>query len=113
MRKTEDEIKDPKEIESIIQQAQVCRIAFSMGNIPYIVPMNFGYQANCLYFHGATAGQKLDMLRQNDQVCFEIDINDQIVKAPGAFVPGVPNTAVSSASGRLSSSKIGRKNQRP
>ena len=85
MRKTEDEIKDHAEIESIINAAQVCRIGLVDGNLPYIVPMNFGYKDNCLYFHCATEGKKLDIIRQNDQVCFEMDIEDQIVKAPGSI----------------------------
>jgi uncharacterized protein len=81
MRKTEREIKDRKEIESIINQAQVCRIGLSSGNIPYIVPVNFGYKDNCLYFHCATEGKKLDIIRQNNEVCFEIDIDVQIVQS--------------------------------
>jgi uncharacterized protein len=83
MRKTEDEIKSGEEIESILEQAQVCRLAMVDGKIPYIVPMNFGYEDNCLYFHGARESKKLDILRQNQEVCFEVDIEDQIVKAPG------------------------------
>jgi len=81
MRKTEREIKDREEIESIIKQAQVCRVGFSDGNIPYIVPMNFGYKDNCLYFHCAAEGKKLDIIRQNNNVCFEIDVDVQIVKS--------------------------------
>jgi len=80
MRKTEREIKDKEEIESIIKQAQVCRVAFSAENIPYIVPMNFGYQDNCLYFHCAIQGKKLDIIRQNNEVCFEMDIDGELVK---------------------------------
>ena len=81
MRNAEREIKDREEILSIIKEAQVCRVAFAAGNIPYIVPMNFGYKDNCLYFHSATEGKKLDYIRQNNKVCFELDINDEIVKA--------------------------------
>jgi hypothetical protein len=82
MRKTEREIKDQAEIDSIIQQAQVCRVGFSSGNLPYIVPMNFGYQNNCLYFHCALEGKKLDIIRRNNEVCFEMDIDYQLVTSP-------------------------------
>jgi len=81
MKKSEREIKDREEIESIIQQAQVCRIGLSAGNTPYIVPMNFGYKDNHFYFHCAAEGKKLDIIRENNEVCFEIDIDGQIVKA--------------------------------
>jgi uncharacterized protein len=75
MRKTEREIKDGAEIEAIIEEAQVCRVALALDKAPYIVPMNYGYQDNCLYFHCATEGKKLDIIRQNNQVCFEMDID--------------------------------------
>lgn len=80
MRQSNREIKDRAEIESIIEQARVCRVAFSENNIPYIVPMNFGYKDNCLYFHGATEGKKLDIIRKNNRVCFEIDTDEQVIK---------------------------------
>jgi uncharacterized protein len=81
MRKTEREIKDREEIESIINAAEVCRVGFTDGKTPYIVPVNFGYKDNCLYFHCATEGKKLDIVRQNNQICFEIDVDVQIVKS--------------------------------
>jgi uncharacterized protein len=81
MRKTEREIKDREEILSIIKQAQVCRVAFSADNVPYIVPMNYGYRDNCLYFHCAAEGKKLDMIRQNNQVCFEMDLDYELVRS--------------------------------
>ncbi|OQY42446.1 MAG: pyridoxamine 5'-phosphate oxidase, partial [Desulfobacteraceae bacterium 4572_87] len=40
-----------KEIESTILAAKVCRLGFSDGNQPYIIPMSFGYRDNTLYFH--------------------------------------------------------------
>jgi uncharacterized protein len=81
MRKTEREIKDRKEIDLILRQGQVCRVGFCDGNIPYIVPMNYGYRENCLYFHCATEGKKLDLLQRNNDVCFEIETDVQIVRS--------------------------------
>ena len=43
MRKKDREIKDTKELEEILQKADVCRIAFAVDGVPYIVAMNFGY----------------------------------------------------------------------
>jgi nitroimidazol reductase NimA-like FMN-containing flavoprotein (pyridoxamine 5'-phosphate oxidase superfamily) len=39
-------ITDKNAIESIIQQALVCRIAMSDGGQPYAVPVCFGYEDN-------------------------------------------------------------------
>lgn len=81
MRRKEKEILDREEIESIIKKADVCRLAFSVDNNPYIVPLNFGYKENCLYFHTAKVGKKIDMIKTNNRVCFEMDIDHEVVKA--------------------------------
>jgi uncharacterized protein len=76
MRKKEREITDIIEIESIIKESDVCRIGLADGNIPYIVTMNFGYSGGkekYFFFHCAKEGRKLDMIRKNNYVCFELD----------------------------------------
>ena len=65
MRRKEKEIKDKKEIEQIFKEAHVCRLGMVDGKIPYIVPMNFGYRDNILYFHSALSGRKIDILKNN------------------------------------------------
>lgn len=82
MRKFEREITDITEIESVINMADVCRIALANGNIPYIVTMNFGYsggEKKKLFFHCAREGKKLDMIRQNNYVCFEMDTDHELI----------------------------------
>jgi nitroimidazol reductase NimA-like FMN-containing flavoprotein (pyridoxamine 5'-phosphate oxidase superfamily) len=79
MRRKEKEIHDLGEIERIIRLGTVCRVAFACDNIPYIVPMYYGYQDGCLFFHAALKGKKIDMLKYNNRVCFEIDIQSEII----------------------------------
>jgi uncharacterized protein len=74
MRRSEREIEDPAEINAILQAAPVCRIAMAAGNHPYIVPVNFAVSGHHLYFHCARRGKKIDMLRDNPSICFEVDI---------------------------------------
>ena len=81
MRRKEKEILDREEIESIIRKADVCRLGLSDKNIPYIVPLNFGYKENCLYFHTPKVGKKIDMIKGNNRVCFELDIDHEVVRA--------------------------------
>ncbi len=73
MRHPGREIKDLAQLETIIHKAQVCRCAFSLHDQPYIVPMNFGYAHPCLYFHCAPRGRKIEMLRENPRVGFELE----------------------------------------
>ena len=76
MRRKDREINNIREIENIINEADVCRIALSTENVPYIVTMNFGYSGGNepeIYFHCAGEGKKTDMIRKNNYVCFEFD----------------------------------------
>lgn len=73
------EITDTAAIESIILKSSVCRLAMSENDRPYIVPLCFGYKDNALYFHSAREGKKVDMLRKNSKVCFELDTDNEIV----------------------------------
>lgn len=79
MKRAEKEVKELAAIEAIIDKADVCRLAMSLDNKPYVVPMNFGYKDNCLYFHCANKGHKLEILKQNPDVCFEMDVNHKLV----------------------------------
>ena len=81
MRRTERNISEIQLIEDIIRKADVCRIALANDNMPYIISLNFGYTGSPerrLYFHCASEGRKLDMIRLNRFVCFEMDIDHQI-----------------------------------
>lgn len=73
MYRKDKEITNRAEIEAVIRQARVCRLGMCAENRPYVVPLCFGYTDNILYFHMARKGQKLDILRQNSAVCFEMD----------------------------------------
>mgnify|MGYP000681818771 CR=1 FL=1 len=67
----ETEIKDFDEIIEVINKCDVCRLAINDGDYPYIVPMNFGLNIEdgkvVLYFHCASEGKKLELLKKNKQ----------------------------------------------
>ena len=80
MRRQEKEIKDPSAIDEIIKASRVFRLAMVDRDRPYVVPLNFGYQDQALYFHSAREGRKIDILRSNPHVCFEFDILEKLNK---------------------------------
>ena len=87
MRRKEREITGTAEIESVISRCDVCRIAFSDDNVPYIVTMNFGYSGGAektLYFHSAGDGKKIDLIGRNNYVCFQMDTDHNLVTGPEA-----------------------------
>lgn len=73
MRRKEKEITQPELLQQIMHTAQVCRLGLCKDNLPYIVPVNFGYDGSALYFHTAKEGRKIEYLLANNQVCFELE----------------------------------------
>ena len=74
MRRKDREITDITEIEKILENAFVCHLGLSNDDQPYVVPMNFAYKAGFLYLHCASQGRRLDMIRKNNKVCFQVEI---------------------------------------
>ena len=94
MRRSEKEITDESAIEAIINSSIVCRLALSDGDQPYIVPLSFGYQDRTLYFHSALEGKKIDILKKNNRICFEFDVNTEIIEAEKACKWGMKYQSV-------------------
>ena len=83
MRRKDREVQDLNTIRQIMYKCDVCRVAFHDSPFPYIVPMNFGIKEEgekiILYFHRAKEGKKMDLIRKNDYVAFEMDCDHKIV----------------------------------
>ena len=94
MRRADKEIKDRSEIEAVLREAKVCRIAMCRGDEPYVVPVVFGYEEGAIYFHSATEGKKLDMLKANPRVCFEVDVDVEVVVGKVPCASGVKYRSV-------------------
>jgi uncharacterized protein len=80
VRRKDRQIEDPSAIMYILQRADVCRIAMCDDNVPYIVTMNFGFGKDgsaSLYFHSACEGKKINILKKNNLVCFQADIEHE------------------------------------
>ena len=76
MTKRERQIADEQQILRILDTAKVLHLGLAVDNEPYVVPMNYGYCIEdgklILYLHSALRGKKLDMIRANPKVFFEM-----------------------------------------
>lgn len=79
MGRKDRETGNVKDIKEIIHRANICRLAMCEGGRPYIVPLCFGYEGGKLYFHSASKGRKLEILEDNRNVCFEMDVDQELV----------------------------------
>ncbi|MGI6711821.1 MAG: pyridoxamine 5'-phosphate oxidase family protein [Bacillota bacterium] len=77
MRRKDLAVNDPTRIDEIILSCDCCRLAFADGTHPYIVPLSFGYERKdemqVFYFHGASVGRKVDLIRRLGYAGFELD----------------------------------------
>jgi nitroimidazol reductase NimA-like FMN-containing flavoprotein (pyridoxamine 5'-phosphate oxidase superfamily) len=94
MRRKEREITEKSMLEEIIHRAQVCRLAMSVDDRPYVIPLCFGYKDGNLYFHCAREGMKLDMVRKNNNVCFECDVDHELVVSESPCEWGIKGRSV-------------------
>ena len=77
MTKRDRQVTDPVQILRILDTGKVLHLGLAVNDEPYVVPMNYGYTMEdgklVLYLHCAHQGKKLDMIRANSRVFFEID----------------------------------------
>jgi nitroimidazol reductase NimA-like FMN-containing flavoprotein (pyridoxamine 5'-phosphate oxidase superfamily) len=76
VRRKDREVTDINEVISIIERCKVCHLGMADKGMPYVVPLNHGYSVDgetlTLYFHCAWEGRKIDILKENNAVCFEM-----------------------------------------
>ena len=77
LTRREFEVTDMNEITDILDKCLIVHIGMIDGDEPYVVPLNYGYTMEdgqlTLYMHGATAGRKLDVMKANPKVFFEMN----------------------------------------
>jgi nitroimidazol reductase NimA-like FMN-containing flavoprotein (pyridoxamine 5'-phosphate oxidase superfamily) len=56
----------------LLQRVPVARLACSLNDQPYVVPVCFAYESRHLYIF-STLGQKIEWMRQNPKVCLQAD----------------------------------------
>lgn len=70
IRRKEKEIKDRDEMIAVLEEAKYVTIAMCKDREPYLVTLSHGYDGEneCIYFHCAKEGKKIDILKGNNRV---------------------------------------------
>src|SRR5674476_713060 len=72
-------ITDQQELEEIIRRAPFCHLAMTdTDNLPYVIPMNFGYHDGIFYFHGKKNGKKIRILKERPEVCIALSTDQEL-----------------------------------
>lgn len=86
MRRQNRQVTDFTEIQNILQEIKVARLGMHDGKQVYVVPLNHGLEVKedgkiIFYFHCAKVGRKVEILKENPNVCVELDGRHQLVTA--------------------------------
>ena len=77
MTRREREVTDISEIRGILDRSVIVHVGMVDEDGVYVVPMNYGYTLEdgvlTLYLHGARRGRKIDAMRNNPNVFFEME----------------------------------------
>lgn len=80
IRRTKQKLSEEAAIE-ILKNGQTAVLAvLGDDDYPYTVPINYVYQDNKIYFHGAKQGHKLDAIKKHDKVSLCVIDKDELVK---------------------------------
>jgi len=63
----------PEEIDLFLACARVGRLGVSLKDGPYVVPVGYVYANGKVFFHTCDKGLKVEAIRRNPCVCFEVD----------------------------------------
>ncbi|KUO65455.1 MAG: hypothetical protein APF84_13300 [Gracilibacter sp. BRH_c7a] len=80
MRRKDKQVFDKEILHGVINNAIVCRVGMVKDDRPYVIPLNFGFDGNYIFFHSATSGQKVDILKKNNYVCIEFEQDIEIIE---------------------------------
>ncbi|NDO47189.1 pyridoxamine 5'-phosphate oxidase family protein [Clostridium sp. MD294] len=75
-----NQILSQEESIAILQNGTTGTLAvLGDDDYPYAIPINYFYQDNKIYFHGAKAGHKIDAIKKHNKVSFSVIAQDDIV----------------------------------
>lgn len=81
MTRREREVTEEAKIRRILETCKIVHLGLVDKDRPYVVPMNYGFEMEdgrlTLYVHGALKGYKLDLMRENPNVFFEMECDVQ------------------------------------
>jgi uncharacterized protein len=62
----------PTQIDALLNSQHLGRVGCHANGRTYIVPISYAYDGHAIYAHSAE-GLKLQMMRENPEVCFEVE----------------------------------------
>jgi len=70
IRRKDKELTDLRELKENLKTTHYVTLAMCLKDEPYLVTISHGYdqEKNCIYFHCAEEGKKIDLLKENNLI---------------------------------------------
>lgn len=66
------ECLDQEKINQCLSTARIGHLGLADGNLPYVIPLNYVWMDDRLYFHGAGDGRRNKVIAENPEICFTV-----------------------------------------
>ena len=83
MRRQDKKLRDEDRISKLLSEATIGRLGTVGPDGPMIKPVNYVYQNGSFYFHGALEGEKMDHIRADPRVVFQVERIQRYIKSAG------------------------------
>ncbi|MBH8608742.1 pyridoxamine 5'-phosphate oxidase family protein [Thermoactinomyces sp. CICC 10521] len=95
LRRDSKEVKDLDRINQILSESRIGYLGLYDQEGTYVVPLNFTWHNNKIYFHGSNQGRKIDAIKNNNIItCFTVSQEYGTIADP---VPAETGTSYFSA----------------
>ena len=103
-------MKTFKEMEVLLEQMPVGRLAVTTEDGPYIVAVNYLFIDGSIYFHSGLSGRKLEAIRADSRVCFLVDeIGPQVLWEGGCGISQIYKSVICFGKAELIESPLEKK----
>lgn len=68
-----------REMKQLLKDQLLCRITFHDEPYPYVLPMEYYFSGDTMYFHFTTTGKKMDIMARDPRVTVEVDTHDDLL----------------------------------
>lgn len=74
-------IDEQQRIDRIIRSCKLCFVGMvDEKGLPYVIPMNFGYDGEVLFLHSAPEGKSIRILEQNPKICVTFCTDSELIR---------------------------------
>ena len=81
MRRNDREVTSHEWMMEVLDRGESIELAMAgKDGWPYVVPLNYGFGDDFIIIHCAKEGKKIDLLKENDKVAFNITVDEEIIR---------------------------------